>query len=141
MAVTVEPHVASTEARLRPRVLFIDDNLVQLDLYAMVLEHDVDVMKATRGESGYALAQEERFDVIVIDVMLPDVDGLAICERLRANPSTASIPVIVLTGDDDAYARAQAVRSELTGVLLKPCPADRLLSAIRAAMERSASAR
>ena len=122
--------------RQRALVLFIEDNLTQLDLYAMVLREKCDVVTATRGETGYELASSEHPDAIVLDVLLPDVDGLTLCERLRANPSTASIPVIVLTGDDGAYARAQLVRSELTGVLLKPCPADRLFSAVRQAVER-----
>ena len=120
----------------RSLVLFVEDNLTQLDLYAMVLRERFVVMTASRGEEGYKLACREHPEVIVLDALLPDADGLELCERLRANPSTASIPVIVLTGDDAAYARAQRARSELTGVLLKPCSADRLLSAIRQAVER-----
>jgi twitching motility two-component system response regulator PilH len=118
-------------------VLFIEDNLTQLDLYSMVLSEAVDVRTATRGETGYAMACAEKPDVIVIDVLLPDVDGLTICERLGRNPDTALIPVVVLTGDDHAYARAQQARSELVGVLLKPCPADRLLAAVHDAIERA----
>jgi CheY-like chemotaxis protein len=127
----------STAPRERPLVLFIEDNLTQLDLYAMVLEEALDVVKATRGETGYDVACCEHPDVIVLDILLPDVDGLALCARLHANPATAAIPIIVLTGDARAYARAQLVRSELTGVLLKPCPADRLLAAVRMAIDRS----
>jgi CheY-like chemotaxis protein len=122
--------------RQRALVLLIEDNLTQLDLYSMVLREECDVVTATRGEMGYELACTEHPDAIVADVLLPDVSGLALSKRLRANPSTASIPVIVLTGDDVAYARAQLVRSELTGVLLKPCPADQLLSTVRQAVER-----
>ena len=123
----------------RPLVLFIEDNLTQLDLYAMVLEEHMDVITATRGEAGYELACTERPDMIVTDVLLPDVDGLDVCGRLRANPLTASIPVIALTGDDAAYTRAQEVRWQLTNVLLKPCSADRLLHAVRQALERAPS--
>jgi CheY-like chemotaxis protein len=128
-------HPRPTSHRPRPLVLFIEDNLTQHDLYVMVLEQAYEVMAATRGEAGYQLACRELPDVIVVDVMLPDVDGLALCERLHANPATATIPIIILTGDDRAYARAQLVRSELTGLLLKPCFADRLLSAVRAAID------
>ncbi len=134
MSGTVVRHPSSQ--RERSLVLLIEDNLTQLDLYTMVLSEQCVVVTATRGETGYELACSERPDAIVMDVLLPDVNGLALCKRLRANPSTASIPVIVLTGDNVAYARAQLVRSELTGVLLKPCPADRLLSAVRQSVER-----
>jgi two-component system response regulator MprA len=122
--------------RSRPLVLFIEDNVTQLDLYTMVLEEAFDVVRATRGESGYREACHRHPDVIVIDVLLPDVDGLTLCTRLRANPNTAPIPVIVLTGDDGAYTRAQGLRSDFTGVLMKPCPGDRLLEAVRHALKR-----
>ena len=90
-----------------------------------IVRDDFDVIQATRGESGCELAFRERPDVIVMDVLLPDADGLDLAHRLRINPQTEHIPIIVLTGDDTAYARAQLARSELTDVLMKPCPADR----------------
>ena len=124
---------ADRRERSRPLVLFIEDNLTQLDLYSMMIEDQVSVVKASRGETGYDLAVSEQPDVIVLDLLLPDADGLAVHERLRTNPATASIPIVVLTGDDAAYARAEQVRSQFSDVLSKPCPADRLLSAIRKA--------
>src|ERR1044072_2036038 len=90
----------------RSTVLLIEDNVTQLDLYAIVLERDLNVLTATRGEDGYEIARRHRPDAIVVDVLLPDVDGLNLCERLLANQATASIPLIVLTGDDAAHARA-----------------------------------
>ncbi len=102
-------------SRARPLVCFIEDNLTQLDLYAMVLREQVDVVTATRGEDGYVVACAERPDAILLDALLPDVNGLTLTERLRASPDTASTPVIVLTGSDEAYAHAYRMRSELTG--------------------------
>ena len=125
---------AHGRSRQRPLVLFIEDNLTQLDLYSMLIEGDLSVAKASRGETGYDLAVSEQPDVIVLDLVLPDADGLAIRERLRANPVTALIPVVALTGDDAAYARAVRIRSQFSDVLMKPCPADRLLLAIKSAL-------
>ena len=135
MPVSLAPDSVGREQRERPLVLLIEDNVTQLDLYTLVLEEAVDVVTATRAESGYEVACTEGPDAIVLDVLLPDGDGLALCARLRANAATRAIPIVVLTADDGAYARAQSVRSELTDVLLKPCSADRLLSAIRSAIE------
>lgn len=118
----------------RPVILFVEDNQTQLDLYALFLEEQFEVLRATRGEEGCALALAAQPAAAVIDVVLPDVDGLTLCERLRANPLTAAIPLIVLTGDDDAFARAQAMRFRLKDVLMKPCSADRLLAVLRAAV-------
>ena len=116
----------------RPCVLLIEDNLTQLELYVLTLEEDVDVLTATRGATGYALACTEQPDAIIVDVLVADVDGLEMCARLLANPQTASIPVIALT-DDDAYARAIRMGS-LDAVLKMPCSVDQLLSAIERAV-------
>jgi CheY-like chemotaxis protein len=59
---------------------------------------------------------------------------MLLCQWLRRNPLTAGIPVIVIASDDAAYGRAQAARSELTGVFMKPCSADRLMAALREAV-------
>src|SRR5438067_13055726 len=128
---------ADRRERSRPLVLFIEDNLTQLDLYSMLIEDELSVIKASRGETGYDLAVSEQPDVIVLDLLLPDADGLVVHERLRTNLATASIAVIVLTGDDAAYARAEDVRSQSSDVLWKSCSADRLLSPFRRAARGS----
>jgi CheY-like chemotaxis protein len=66
---------------------------------------------------------------------VPDVDGLALCQHLHTNLATASVSLIVLTGDDRAYVRIQRAHSELTSVLMKPCCGDRLPWAFRTAIE------
>ena len=121
----------------RPRriVLLIEDNVMQSDLYALVLRDAFDVVQATRGETGFQLAVSEQPDAIVLDVMLPDLDGLAVAQRLSANPATAAIPIVILTGDAAAYARAQLMCSMVVGVLTKPCPADQLLRVLHEAVE------
>ena len=124
--------------RTRPVVLFIEDDVTQLDVYTTMIDSEFDVVQARGAKIGYALACKEVPDAIVVDVLLPDGDGVLLCQWLRRNPLTASIPVIVITADDSAYARAQAARSELTGVFMKPCSADRLLAALREAVARVA---
>lgn len=117
----------------RPRILLIEDNITQLDLYALVLEERYEVLRATLGEQGYTIACEQRPDAIVVDILLPDVDGLALCERFHSNARTAAAPKIVLTGDDAAYERALAVR-HLDAVRKKPCPGDELLAVLEWAL-------
>jgi len=132
----IVPSVRTSSARReRPLVLFVDDNLDQLELYAMVLERHVDVLKASRGESGYALACGELPDVIVLDIMLPDSNGLQLSQLLRSNPQTSRIPIVFLTGDDAAFRNAHVSPHRLAAfeILKKPCPADRLLATIEAA--------
>jgi DNA-binding response OmpR family regulator len=121
-------------ARPRPLVLLIEDNLTHLDLYSLILQDKVDVVSATRGETGLTIARVERPDAIIVDVLLPDADGLALCQQLREQHETSSIPLVVLTGDDDAYDRAADLRSVVDAILKKPCPADRLLATVHRAI-------
>ena len=122
-----------TPARARPLVLLIEDNLTHLDLYSLILQDEVDVITATRGETGLAIASVERPDAIIVDVLLPDADGLALCQQLRAQRETSLIPLVVLTGDDAAYDRAAELRI-VDAILKKPCPADRLLMTVERAI-------
>jgi CheY-like chemotaxis protein len=118
---------------MRPRVLFIEDNLTQLDLWTLMLERDFNVLAATRGEEGAALAIQQRPDAVVVDALLPDVNGLEVCARLQADGRTRSIPLVVLTGDDPSFAHAEQLRT-LDAVLRKPCPADVLIAVVRRAI-------
>lgn len=128
-----DPQVPTFDAPRRPRVLLVDDNLTHLDLYALVMHSDFDVITASRGESAYAVAVEQRPDAMVIDAVLPDLDGLDLCQRLLADSRTAATPLLVLTGNDAAFARARTMPS-LAAVLTKPCPGDTLLAAIHQAL-------
>ena len=128
------PRAGSTISRVRPsRVLMIEDNVTLLDLYTLVLEEEHEVLRATRGEEGYEIARERRPDAIVVDVMLPDLDGLQLCDRLRDTKELSSTPLVVLTGDDAAHARASIAR-HLDAVLKKPCSGDDLLHTLRRAL-------
>jgi CheY-like chemotaxis protein len=106
---------------------------MQRDLYAMVLEDAVDVLTASRVEEAYELAVSRLPDVVVVDVLLPDGDGLTLCARLRAHAGTANVPLIAISGDDAAQARADQAPG-LVAVLAKPCPADKLLRIIEQAL-------
>ncbi|MBX9771976.1 MAG: response regulator, partial [Candidatus Obscuribacterales bacterium] len=80
------------------RILVIDDDQAIAELVKVNLEllgHQV--ATAADGIKGLALAQQNRPDLIVLDVMMPDLDGFTVCQRLRQNPVTQNIPVLMLT--------------------------------------------
>jgi signal transduction histidine kinase/CheY-like chemotaxis protein len=80
------------------RVLVIDDDPSALELIKAVLEPEgYTVDRASGGEEGVALATRAQPDVILLDLLMPNVDGFAVVERLRAGPTTADIPIVVLT--------------------------------------------
>ena len=87
------------EAKAAPyRVLAIDDSPESLDLVRGALSPGFHVQAATDGQRGLQLARRHHPDLIVLDVLMPDMDGHEVCRRLRADPATCDIPVIFVTG-------------------------------------------
>ena len=116
----------------RPEILLIDDCGDQRDLYELLLESEFDVVGASGGVQGLALAVARRPDVIVLDIDMPGMDGFETCRRLKADPSTASIPIVMLTGSD--YLPAETLLAGVFAVLEKPCPDRKLVDTIVAAI-------
>jgi CheY-like chemotaxis protein len=125
-----------TPVRL-PRILVVDDLREQCDLYAFLLAPVACVTTATDGARGLELAQTQHPDLVLLDVVMPGLNGWDVCERMRADAETADIPVVFLTGLDqvDVPTRARAVGAQ--AVLMKPCPVDRLLLTIENVMAGS----
>ncbi|WP_293933384.1 response regulator [Iodobacter sp.] len=95
------------------RVLVIEDNAANMKLTALLLRNaDHTVLCAVDAESGLMLARTEHPDLILMDIQLPDMDGLAATALLKKNPSTAAIPVIALTA---LAMKSDEERSQIAG--------------------------
>jgi putative two-component system response regulator len=121
----------------RYRVLLIDDAAAERDLYQMMLEDDFNIWTASRGAEGIAVAARQRPDAIVLDVMMPGMDGWETCMQMKCLTDTADIPVILLTAADDRDLSQHAMAVGATAVLQKPCEADRLRETILRALNES----
>lgn len=119
------------------RILFVDDDPQARDGYAAFLEHHgYDVVPAATGLEALKLASLLAPDLVVLDLVLPDIDGWEVARQLKAGDRTKSVPIIALTGADLPHERVSAMRAGCDRHLAKPCdPAD-LLDAI----QRSSSA-
>jgi DNA-binding response OmpR family regulator len=83
----------------RPLVLVVEDDPHDWEIYGKILWYNgYDVFYAAEAEEGYRLAREHRPDLILLDLMLPKVDGLTLYRRIREDSSMADIPVVVLSG-------------------------------------------
>jgi PAS domain S-box-containing protein len=89
------------EAPPRGRVLYIEDYAANVELIEQTLRQagDVDLVSAARGDTGLRLAAQLRPDLILLDLHLPDIDGEQVLARLKADPATAAIPVVVVSAD------------------------------------------
>ena len=81
-----------------PLILAVDDTASELDLLAKILGREgYQLVLAKDGSQALAMAVRERPDLILLDVLMPDLDGIEVCKRLKANPVTRAIPVIFVT--------------------------------------------
>ncbi len=94
-----------------PVILAVDDNETNIDILLELLGEKYDVMVAIDGASALEIAQEEEIDLILLDIMMPEMDGYEVCKRLKQNPKTKEIPVIFLTAksDEDSIEKAYDV--------------------------------
>jgi DNA-binding response OmpR family regulator len=106
---------------VKPRVLLVEDEPdISLIARAALLRAGFDVAVAATGVEALAAAAAERFDLILLDWMLPGIDGFETCARLKARPQTAGIPVIFLTARRDDADRAQCLAAGAIGCITKP---------------------
>jgi signal transduction histidine kinase len=122
------PEHARTPDHCEDAVLVIEDDASARELIARMLQKEgLRVVSAGDGELGLRLARELRPSVVVLDVMLPGLDGLQVLEALRRDPATASIPVIVCTMTEQ---RRSAVSYGVIDWVPKPVVRHRLLAAV-----------
>ncbi len=128
------------ESHAHVKVLIIDDARAIRALVRLVLTStgEVDVIEASSGEEGLAIALRESPDAILLDVLMPGLDGPATLRRLRSCPATAAMPVFFLTADtaDDAVRRL--LDTGANGVLPKPFEPRELLARVQGLMRSAA---
>lgn len=121
------------------KVLLVDDESGLLRAMSYVLEREgYEVVTATNGLQGLIKAQKEHPDVIVLDVMLPGIDGFEVCSRLRADRQTRNIPVIMLSAKGQDSDRMTGLRVGAAAYLTKPVNNSTLLSKISSLLSDSA---
>jgi CheY-like chemotaxis protein len=106
----------------RRRVLVIDDSALVREAAKLALDtfDGWQVLTAASGEEGLALAATEQLDAILLDLVMPGMDGIAVAEHLRAIPSTRSLPIVLLTATDQAEAHERFQRAQVVGMIAKP---------------------
>ena len=121
----------------RKTILVIDDeaDLIELVRYNLVKE-GFQVVAAPDGETGLAAARREIPDVVVVDLMLPGIDGLEVCRALRANDRTAQIPVIILTAKNAESDRVVGLEIGADDYVTKPFSPRELAARVKAVLRR-----
>jgi two-component system, OmpR family, alkaline phosphatase synthesis response regulator PhoP len=120
----------------KPTILIVDDTPANIDLLKGLLRERYRIKAATSGEKALAIAAKAPPpDLILLDVMMPDLDGHETCRRLKADPGTADIPVFFVTGRLDPAERATGLALGALDYLLKPVDPERLLERVAAVLD------
>jgi len=114
------------------RILIVDDTPLNVKLLTAKLAHDYYVIStAANGVEALAKVQEEKPDLILLDVMMPEMDGFEVCRRLKADPATTFIPVIMITALSDVADRVRGLAAGADDFLGKPINDLSLMARIR----------
>ena len=124
----------------RGRVLIIEDDKDILNLVAWHLKAaDYEVLKAEDGVSGLETALREKPDLVVLDLMLPGMDGLDVCKTLKRNKETGAMPIIMLTARGEEADRIVGLELGADDYVVKPFSPRELVLRVQAVMRRAAA--
>ncbi|MBK1878033.1 hybrid sensor histidine kinase/response regulator [Pelagicoccus mobilis] len=113
-------------------VLVVDDEPINIQLLQRKLEWDgITVLTATNGEACLEVAKNERPDLILLDVMMPGMDGFAVCGKLREDKRTAAIPVIFVTAHNSKKGKLEGLEAGAVDYITKPIDLDETIARVR----------
>lgn len=123
-----------------PRILVVDDDAAVRDVLRTTLARGGhDVLAAASGMEGLVRAQEERPDLVLLDVMMPGMDGWEVLKLLKLDGATREIPVVIVSVRAEPRDRIRALQEGAVDYVAKPFAVEELLAAVAAALPRSAA--
>ena len=121
------------------KILLVEDNEMNRDMLSRRLQRrGYEVAIATDGQAGVDMASTREYDLVLMDMSLPEIDGWEATRRLREDPATRTLPIIALTAHAMSGDREKALEAGCDDYDTKPIELDRLLSKIEALLQRKA---
>jgi DNA-binding response OmpR family regulator len=119
------------------KILIIDDEREAQELLCEILKFEgYQTFTAADGIAGLESVKSVKPDLILLDILMPQMDGLLVQEKIRENPETAGIPIIFITAKSSVDSAHRAVSSGASGYIEKPFEVKRLLAKIRSLLEK-----
>ena len=129
----------TTESDKKQTILAVDDTPENLDVVKSILVSEYTVKAAVNGKMALKIAETQLPDLILLDIMMPEMDGYEVCRRLKVNPVTQKIPVIFLTAKGGGEALAEGFESGAIMYINKPFTANKLLTIVNTMLEPPAA--
>ena len=123
------------------KILIVDDDPEMVELLGLALtEAGYSPRAATTGREAIAEAQRLSPDLVILDLLLPDLNGFSVCEDLRRQPGTASVPIIMITGLAGRFPRLVGVEMGVNAYVNKPFQTQELVSCVDVLLRKSGAA-
>jgi phosphate regulon transcriptional regulator PhoB len=120
-----------------PKILVVDDEKDIVNLIAYNLENEgFSVAKAYDGESAIRMIKAKKPDLVILDLMLPGINGIDVCKNLRANPNTSDLPIVMLTAKADEVDKIVGLELGADDYITKPFSVKELMARIRSILRR-----
>ncbi|MEW6365415.1 MAG: response regulator [Acidobacteriota bacterium] len=119
------------------RILIVEDDPALLEFEEGLLGREYQILKATTGEEALIKIRDERPDLVLLDVLLPNMSGVDVCQKVRQNPETRRIPIVMLTGQDKAESLTEGFEAGADMYINKPFSTKKLLAVVKAVLEKS----
>ena len=121
----------------KKKILVVDDEQDLLDFVKLRLEaNNYNVIMATDGVEALEVFNKEKPDLVLLDILMPKLDGFKVCQELKNNPQTVNVPVIMLTAKDRKDDITKAKQVGANGYLIKPFDAATLLFDIKEQLDK-----
>lgn len=104
----------------KPKILVVDDQPINIRVVHSLFKSQFDIVMAMNGEQALSQAEQHHPDLIILDVMMPDMDGYEVCRRLKASPHTSAIPVVFVTAHNDPADEIQGLALGAIDFISKP---------------------
>jgi serine phosphatase RsbU (regulator of sigma subunit) len=135
----VQPSAENTSSVLGPtsKILVVDDNSDKRYLLSCILEPSFEVLQADNGRKALTMIERDQPDVVLLDVLMPELDGFEVCRRMKANPKIAEIPVLFVTVLNQDETRVEGLELGAEDFISWPINASELIARVKARVRSS----
>jgi len=119
------------ESIMKPKILIVDDEPINVELLEGYLSKDNDILKAFNGYEALKIVGTTPPDLILLDIMMPGINGLDVCKIIKNNEKTMSIPIVIVTALNEGEVRIKALEAGADEFLNKPIDSIELIIRVR----------
>ncbi len=121
-----------------PKIMVIDDSPPMVTLIATIMKKmGNECITAYSGEEALEKLEGEKPDLILLDIMMPGMDGIETCDRIKDNPETADIPIFMVTAKTETESQMDAIYVRADGYITKPFHVENMMEKVRKALDKA----